>query len=168
MEHSTQSSLAAAGAEWGLLTAFIGTWTGSGKGSYPTIEPFQYEETLQFSFDHDRAVVHYIQQGIVQNPGKSSHLESGIIKVLDNGSIQISNAQNSGRVEVLRGNIYKVGGETVIEVFSTVLDNDPRMVQSRRNFHLSGDQLGYEVAMATTTTETPELQFHLSAALTRE
>lgn len=43
----------------------------------------------------------------------------------------------------------------------------PRRLRIRRVLELSGDQLGYEMGMATTTTAEPVIQTHLRATLER-
>ena len=151
------------------LGVFIGTWQGSGRGEYPTIKPFEYEEQLSFEASPYSPLLHYEQRTKMCDPLRVAHghWESGFVKPLENGEIQISNSQNSGRVEVLQGPLLVDGSVSRLEVAHTLLDNDTRMVQTRRVFEVKGDTLTYRVDMATRTTATPKLQLHLTATLHR-
>jgi len=40
-----------------ILHLLVGEWTGTGHGEFPTIQPFEYLETLRFTAD-ERAFVH--------------------------------------------------------------------------------------------------------------
>ncbi|MCB0335557.1 MAG: FABP family protein [Bdellovibrionales bacterium] len=150
--------------EMTLLLNFVGVWSGEGCGVYPTIRPFIYDEVLAFELDHDQTALHYVQKALVRE-NRPSHMESGFMKVLPSGHIQLSNAQNGGRVEVLTGQIQEIKGGVSLELFSSVLDNDPRMVQTHRVYTIVDNQLSYEAGMSTTTTDTPQLQNHLRAQL---
>ncbi len=150
------------------LEAFVGRWEGTGHGEYPTIEPFDYQETLRFELDAKRSLLHYEQRTTIVDPQRPSHWESGFVQPLDNGMIQISNAQSGGRVEVLQGELVADHGVTRLTVSSTHLGNDPAMVESRRIFEIQGDCMNYSVEMATTTTDQPEMQIHLTAVLHRK
>jgi len=149
------------------LHAFVGTWQGVGHGKYPTIESFDYQETLSFEPDAKCSLLHYQQRTKIVDPERPSHWESGFWQPLENGLVQISNAQNGGRVEVLQGKLVVEGGVTRLEASNALLGNDPMMVASRRVFEIEGDRMHYVVEMATTTTESPKLQIHLTASLTR-
>jgi len=99
---------------------------------------------------------------------EASHWESGFIRVLENGTIEISNSQDSGRVEVLQGKIELIeNSDFKIEFNSIVLENDPRLVQTKRIFEISGNKFVYKKFMATHTTPTPNLMQHLQAELVR-
>jgi hypothetical protein len=107
-------------------------------------------------------------QSSTETNGSPLHWESGFIRPVEDGSIEISNAQNGGRVEVLKGRIdmaeYLKG--TLLMSFKSVLfGNDPRLVQTRRTFTLEDNTLRYLIEMAT--VRTPNLQQHLSASLTK-
>ncbi|MGH1539369.1 MAG: FABP family protein [Arenicella sp.] len=149
------------------LTVFIGIWKGVGQGIYPTIEPFDYQKTLRFEPDAEFSLLHYEQQANVIAPSVSCHWESGFVRPLEGGFIQISNSQNSGRVEVLQGRLEVDGQITRLDLSSLLIDNDSRMAETRRIFEVRDDSLQYTVSMATHTTPIPELQPHLSASLVR-
>ena len=34
-----------------ILHVFLGEWSGTGRGEFPSIEPFEYLETLSFATD---------------------------------------------------------------------------------------------------------------------
>lgn len=144
----------------------LGKWSGRGRGRYPTIDSFEYEEELRFVQDSERALIHYEQMTHLAGNGQPEHWESGFIRVLDNGSVELSNSQNSGRVEVLSGAIT-AQDSFCLELSSVHFGNDPRMVQTHRKYVVIDDQLNYQIAMATNTTEKPLLQNHLKAELQR-
>ena len=145
-----------------------GSWQGTGKGAYPTITPFEYEEHLHFEVNLAYPLIHYEQKTVLLPDRQPSHWESGFIRVLENGAIEISNSQDSGRVEVLRGflNLETLADrELLIEFNHVAIAHDPRVVQTRRIFSLRGDVLRYQKFMATHTTPQPKLQQHLEAVL---
>jgi len=152
------------------LRRLHGTWTGRGSGNYPTIDPFEWTETLRFELDESYPLLHYEQRTYLAPSGDASHWESGFIRPLEHGSIEISSSQDSGRVEVLRGRLTEIegkDGDWSLELDSIVLDHDPRLHRTRRVFTLSGDTLLYVVDMATHTTPEPRLSQHLEARLRR-
>jgi hypothetical protein len=51
-----------------LLNLLLGEWSGTGRGDFPTIEPFEYLETLVFSAD-GRPFLHYEQKTKRRNEG---------------------------------------------------------------------------------------------------
>jgi hypothetical protein len=152
------------------LRLFEGSWFGEGRGQYPTIEPFRFEETTRFVVAPSYPMLHYEQVTLLLPSREPSHWESGFIRPLEDGTIEISSAQDSGRVEVLRGHLVgpgNVADELCLELESVVLDHDPRLVRTKRVFTLKGNTLSYVMQMATRTTPEPLLQHHLSANLTR-
>jgi len=153
-----------------LLAVLAGSWRGTGRGEYPTIENFRYDERLRFEVDSSYPLIHYEQRTRLSPRGDASHWESGFIRPVAGGSVEISNSQDSGRVEVLRGRATSDGRSGLslrLELDSVVLDHDPRLHRTRRLLTVHGDTLVYEVMMATHTTPRPRLQGHLRAALQR-
>ena len=152
------------------LRGLHGTWTGRGSGNYPTIDPFEWTETLRVELDDSYPLLHYEQRTYLVPSGEASHWESGFIRPLEDGSTEVSSSQDSGRVEVLRGRLTESEGNDVgwsLELDSVVLDHDPRLHRTRRVFTFSGDTLLYVVHMATHTTPEPRLSQHLEARLRR-
>lgn len=154
------------------LSPLIGIWRGTGSGKFPTIEAFNYTEELKFESNNCEPLIHFEQKTWVQSSTESNgsplHWESGFIRPIEDGTIEISNAQNGGRVEVLKGRIdlaEHLRGTLLLSLESVLLGNDPRLTQTRRIFTLKGDTLSYLVDMAT--VRTPNLQRHLEAVLTR-
>ena len=99
------------------------------------------------------------------NPSPSSN---SILRQLPEGLIELVNAQNNGRVEVLRDTFdaeARRAGTWLLVLESVWIGNDPRMIKSRRMFTLRHETLIYTVEMATVNT--PELQQHLRASLAR-
>lgn len=150
------------------LALLQGVWEGQGKGQFPTIDSFEYKEHLEFEVDLSYPLIHYQQRTILIPTNEHSHWESGFIRVLDNGRIEISNSQDSGRVEVLQGTMNVEPEENFeIEFSSIALANDPRLIQTKRILKLNKNKLIYNNYMITNTTDKPALLHHLSAKLER-
>jgi hypothetical protein len=155
-----------------LLAALLGLWKGTGRGQFPNIEAFEFREELLFSSNGCDALIHYEQKtwriDAEDSSGTPLHWESGFVVPADDGVVTISNAQNGGRVEVLRGTIQapnqnEEGLRIIAE--SILLGNDDRMLQTRREIVLENGTLRYAIEMATVTS--PLLQPHIEAELTR-
>jgi hypothetical protein len=150
-----------------LFTLLEGTWAGEGRGQYPTITSFNYRETLAFTRRDENSLA-YEQRTQKRIDGQTewlvSHWENGFIGVLENGELEMVNAQ-IGRSEVLIGSVESVGGMFRIRFVSKTIVNDPRMVATVRRLELDGDTLRYEMEMQTIAVE--GLTSHLRAELRR-
>ena len=150
------------------LSKLQGSWKGRGTGKFPTIDSFEYEEHLEFEVNLAYPLIHYEQKTILLPNQEPSHWESGFIRVLDEGLIELANSQDSGRVEVLQGKMIDLSeDECEIDLVSIALANDPRMVKTRRVFKLTENTLEYEQSMATTTTDEAIILPHLYATLSK-
>lgn len=149
------------------LDLLQGTWTGEGRGQFPTVTSFDYRETLVFT-RRDEKTLAYEQRTQKRYDGQTewleSHWENGFIRILENGELEMVNAQ-IGRSEVLVGSVEVVGGLVKIRFVSKTIVNDPRMVSSARMFEVEGDILRYEMEMHTSAVN--GLTAHLRAELRR-
>ena len=151
------------------LSPLLGLWKGSGNADFPTINSTDYWEELEFSRIEKNHVLTYTQKTwyrpVETEETIPLHWESGYIKILDDGTCQLSNSQDNGRVEVLIGNIISDGETFHIKFESKHFGNDERMVKASRDFIVSGNALQYLVKMST--QKTPEFQGHLKAELVK-
>ena len=142
-----------------------GTWTGEGRGQFPTVTSFDYRETLTFPH-RDEKTLAYEQRTQKRYDGQTewleSHWENGFIRILENGELEMTSAQ-IGRTEVLIGSIKSLDAFIRIHFVSKTIMNDPRMVSSARRFELEGDSLRYEMEMQTTKVDqsTPHVKIDL-------
>ena len=150
-----------------ILSLLEGIWRGEGRGEFPGVTSFDYRETLRFtrrdenSLDYEQKT-HKLYDG--QTEYLPSHAETGSIRILENGELELVSAQK-GRNEVLIGSIEPDGAMFRIHFASKSITNDPRMISSARTFELEGDTLRYEMGMNTTKVE--QLTPHLKIALQR-
>lgn len=80
----------------------IGTWEGHGRGSYPTIDDFQYAETVTFMALPGKPFLRYEQK--TANPqGVPMHTEVGYFRPHEGGHIEFTLAQPTGQTELLEG-----------------------------------------------------------------
>jgi hypothetical protein len=131
------------------------------------VTSFDYRETLTFTRRDERTLA-YEQRAQKRYDGSTewlvSHWENGFIRILENGELEMVNAQ-IGRSEVLVGAVESLEGMFRIHLVSKTITNDPRMVLSARTFELEGDSLRYTMEMQTTAVD--RLMLHLRIELRR-
>lgn len=144
------------------LTPFFGTFAGAGDGTYPTIEPFCYQETL--TFGHRGAPVASFAQATTSADGtRPMHHEAGFLRIGDDGVLEMTVAHSFGITEVLTGKV----ADGVISCTSTMLGiapNAKKIRQTRRRYVLDGEQLSYQVWMSYAAHDDV---LHLTGVLTR-
>ena len=151
-----------------LLARLAGRWSGRGLGQCPTIQPFEFAEETSFLPAPEYPMLRYEQRAWLLPGRAASHWELGLWRVVDGGEVEVSNAQDSGRVEVLRGRAEAEESDGVrVLLYSKWIANDPRLVRTERVLTLSGCVLHYIKYMATTTTAAPARIKHLEATLER-
>lgn len=152
------------------LTLLAGIWAGEGRGQFPTVTSFDYRETLTFT-RRDEKTLAYEQRTQKRYDGQTewleSHWENGFIRILDNGSLELTSAQ-IGRTEVLVGSIESTNELFRIHFVSKTITNDPRMISSARRFELEGDTLRYEMEMQTKAVERSEKHLEITLHRTKE
>jgi hypothetical protein len=83
------------------IAFLLGTWRGNGKGNYPTIEPFEYEETV--TFEHfGKPFIAYTQR-TNGTDGAPLHTETGYIRPTEDGTLELVISQPSGVTEIHTG-----------------------------------------------------------------
>ncbi|NUO82778.1 FABP family protein [candidate division KSB1 bacterium] len=153
------------------LAQLRGKWCGSGRGEFPGMPPFEYEDELSIKGDDFEAVLQFEQRTWQKDQhgklGAPRYWETGFLRALAHG-VEMTLAHNGARVEVLRGELDPTAlrkGAVQISLTSTLVGNDESVLQTRREFHVSGDRLKYKVAMAT--PKAPALHPYLEAELAR-
>ena len=135
------------------LRLLCGAWHGTGRASFPTIGEHEYRERLRVASDPMRPLLFYEQAAEHRPAGTADprgfHWEAGFFRVVGPGQVQLSNAQNNGRLEVLDLVMAPYEGGFRLEGAASGQFSDPRMKAAFRRYELHGDTLTYVVEMAT-------------------
>ncbi|MBU3705339.1 MAG: FABP family protein [Mycobacterium sp.] len=148
-----------------VLAPLLGTWSGHGRGDYPTIEAFEYVEEVTFSHV-GKPFLSYTQR-TRSDGGVPLHAEAGYLRVPAAGRIELVLAHPTGITEIDEGTATADGGVLVIDVHSTTIGlsgSAKDVFAVSRSFQVDGDELRYTVSMAAVGHG---LQHHLSATLHR-
>ncbi|HEX2294915.1 MAG TPA: FABP family protein [Actinomycetota bacterium] len=143
------------------LAFLLGTWRGTGAGSYPGIDDFEYGEETRF-WHYGRPVLAYSQRTWSPASGAAMHSETGFWRPAGEG-VEVVLAHAFGITEILTGSV----DGTTVTLRSEGLVSAPsakRVEAVARTFELSGGALTYDVQMAFGEHD---LQPHLSARLER-
>jgi hypothetical protein len=143
------------------LTWLLGTWSGEGRGFYPTIDDFSYGEETTFSCP-GKPFVAYAQRTWSLDDGRPLHSETGYLRPRD-GGVEAVIAEPIGIVEVYAGTL----DAERLELRTTAISSTPTakdITSVRRSLRLEGDRLRIVVDMAAVGEA---LQSHLDATLDR-
>jgi len=139
----------------------VGSWKGTGRGEYPTIEPFGYLEEIAFVPGPGKPFLAYTQRTSGEDEAPM-HSEAGFVRMTAGGP-ELVIAQPTGLVEVHDGELT----DTTLEFRSTAMGATATAKPVRevvRRMVVAGDTLSYTLHMAY--AEVP-LTLHLTAALQR-
>jgi hypothetical protein len=149
-----------------VLAPLFGTWEGTGTGEYPTIDDFEYVESITFAHT-GKPFLAYTQRTRHPVSGLPMHAESGYLRVPVPGSIEIVMAQPTGLAEIYEGAVVGGDGPLVIDVRSSSISSTPTSKEvsiTERTISVTGDELHYTFRMAAVGQP---LGHHLSATLRR-
>lgn len=144
------------------LAFLLGTWTGEGRGEYPTIDPFEWTDTTRFTHVGKPALL-YEQRTRDAATGEPRHAESGFVRLGSTpGRVELVVAHSTGHVELADGFV----DDRSIELTSTVVhgtDTAKDVTALSRRLRRDGEVLHVSLAMAAVGQP---LTHHLRAELT--
>ncbi len=150
-----------------LHAPLLGTWRGPGKGSYPTIDDFDYLEELSFSHVGKPFIV-MGQRSRDPLTSEPLHAEAGYLRAVGQGQLEFVVAQPSGIVEVSSGSVAASADGLVIELQTLSVGCTPEAKQVtsvKRRMQLQDDTLVSELWMAAVGES--ELIHHVRSELRR-
>lgn len=150
------------------LAPLLGTWRGSGAGSYPTIKDFDYVEELVFGHV-GKPFLSMVQRSRDLLTGEPLHAEAGYLRALPDGAVELTVAQPSGITEVDVGTLTNTSGGLVVELESAQVGLTPSaksVTAVRRRLSLVGSTLVSELWMAAVGEA--DLIHHVRAELSRD
>jgi hypothetical protein len=127
------------------LAALVGTWSGRGRGTYPTIEPFDYTETVTFAHVGKPFLAYHQRTGHAVT-GQPLHGEEGYLRMPADNRVELVVAHPTGLVEVAEGWIGSEG----IRLRSTIVGRTgsaKAVTAIERDLVLAGDVLEYSLSM---------------------
>ncbi len=145
------------------LAFLLGTWRGRGKGIYPTIEEFEFEEEITFWHVGSGWIAH-VQKTQSTDDSRALHSEMGYWRPKEEGVVELVVTHSFGVVEMALGHL----DGTRVHFRSTSFTAAPtakKIDSAARRFSVSRDELHYEVDMEFGGHP---LQHHLEAHLTRQ
>jgi hypothetical protein len=140
-----------------------GTWRGQGEGHYPTISPFTYTEELVIEPVPGRPLAHWRSRTRDAPTGEPRHAESGFLRAVGDGAVELVVAHGFGIVEISTGSFDR--GRLTVRTGELVGSPTAKRVDEvERDCRFVDDDLSYDVSMAAVGEP---LTHHLRATLHR-
>lgn len=149
------------------LSPLLGTWSGAGAGSYPTISDFDYTEELTFS-EVGKPFLVMIQRSQDPATGEPLHAEAGYLRAIAAGRVELVVAQPSGIAEIDLGTLTSTPGGIVVDLESAQVAATPtakEVIAVRRRLEVDGATLVSELWMAAAGER--DLIHHVRSELTK-
>lgn len=158
------------------LAFLLGTWRGTGEGSYPTIDDFGYVEEITFGHV-GKPFLAYGQKTRHATTDLPLHAESGYLRPVGlgpgpangdaAGTVELVLAHPTGLLESLAGTFTPSDDGGVFDLRCPAMVTTASAVDvtaTERRITVAGDELTYEVAMAAVGQP---MTHHLAATLHR-
>lgn len=145
------------------IAPLVGTWRGSGRGTYPTIEPFEYTEEVVFAAPVLKPFLVYTQRTRHADTGEPLHTETGYLRTVEPGRVELVIAQPTGVAEVHAGTV-SAGRIDLRSEAIALTPTAKEVVTVHRHLVVDGDVLRYRLEMGALGQAH---QLHLEAELRR-
>jgi THAP4-like, heme-binding beta-barrel domain len=149
-----------------VLAPLLGTWAGTGAGSYPTIDPFRYREEVTFGHA-GKPFLAYRQATVRLDTGLPAHAEAGYLRGTGGNRLELVLAHPTGIAELAEGDVEETEAGLALHLASVAVTRTPtakEVTRVDRTISVEGDVLRYELSMAAVGQ--PH-QHHLAAELKR-
>lgn len=144
------------------LGVLLGTWSGRGRGEYPTIDPFEYDETVTFAHV-GKPFLSYAQRTSDATDGRPLHAEVGYLRLPRAGWVELVVSHPTGVVELSEGSFDGSSFRLRSNHIACTGSAKP-VVAIERDVDVSEDRITYVLKMAAVGEP---LSGHLSAELFR-
>ena len=126
----------------------LGSWSGSGRGYYPTIDGFEYTETLTFTGVPGKPFVK-VEQKTASPVGAPMHVETGYLRFSATDHVELILAQPTGQTELLEGTYNSADGTLELTESRIVNSSTAKTVNETQRFYtFNRDQLTTAFHMA--------------------
>jgi hypothetical protein len=150
----------------GPLSLLAGTWTGRGRGTYPTVAGFEYVEEVSFLDGGTKPFLSYSQVTRPVGGDRLLHVESGYLRWAG-AEAEMVVVQPTGLAEASKCHVRVLPDATEFSFRSTSVVATPlakRVDEVVRILRVRGDSLEYQLDMAAVGLP---LQAHLVGTLRR-
>lgn len=149
------------------IAFLVGTWRGLGVGGYPTIEPFRYEQEVEFAHDGRPFLSYRTRSWLIDEDGtriRPSASETGWWRPgREPRSLEVLLAHHTGIIEIYLGSVAFSRIDLATDVVART-QTAKSVTANQRLYGLVEGDLAYAIDMAA---EGQPLQSHLSARLSR-